>query len=96
MAPMTTRIANTEKHWLVLCSGYLKCLLSIGIPVHRIVGMLKQVGTGFLDESVRHIGDGTNNFPEGKYSVSLIPEALPDVLFFLILLTGEDHGMVSS
>ena len=35
-------------------AGALQCLRTPGIPVDRVVGVLEQIGTGFLGEPVCH------------------------------------------
>jgi hypothetical protein len=49
---MTSCITNAHKNRLVLLNGPLKGFITPGIPVNRIMGMLEQIRTGFIDEAV--------------------------------------------
>ena len=44
MTPMTGAVANTEENGLILLTGFLESLGTPGIPVHRIVCVLEQIG----------------------------------------------------
>jgi len=48
-------VADAEEDGLVVLGGALKRFGSPGIPVDRIVLVLKQVGAGFLRESILHL-----------------------------------------
>src|SRR5688572_9078545 len=47
MTPVTGCIPDTYKHGLVFAKGSVQSLFAPGIPVHRVIGMLKQVRTCF-------------------------------------------------
>ena len=49
VAPVARRVADAEEYGLVLLAGLLQGLLSPGIPVHRVVGVLHQVGACLVD-----------------------------------------------
>src|SRR4029079_18698939 len=53
VAPVARRVADGEEDRLVLLLGLGKGLRTPGVPVHRVVGMLQEVGTLLLGESVR-------------------------------------------
>ena len=52
VAPVAGRVADREEDRLVLRPGLLQRLLAPGIPVHRVVGVLQQVGAGRRRQSV--------------------------------------------
>jgi hypothetical protein len=52
MAPMAGCIANAYQNGFVFLFGPLQRLITPGIPVNRIMGMLQQIRTGFFDEAV--------------------------------------------
>src|SRR6478609_2633163 len=52
MAPMAGGIANAYEYGLILVLSFTQSLFAPGIPVYRVMCMLKQVGTGFVDELV--------------------------------------------
>jgi hypothetical protein len=47
MAPVAGGIADTKEDRLVFSLGFLKSLITPGIPIYRVMGMLQKVG-GFL------------------------------------------------
>jgi hypothetical protein len=51
---MTGSITNAEEDGFVLAAGFFERFFTPGIPVYRVVGMLKEIGRGFATESVRH------------------------------------------
>ena len=59
MAPVAGGISDTYQHGLVFLSGFLDSFISPGIPVDRVVGVLEQVGTAFVNE---FIGVGLDQF----------------------------------
>ena len=52
VAPVTGRVTHREQDGLVFVARLLQRFGSPGIPVHRIVRVLQQVGTGLVDELV--------------------------------------------
>ncbi len=52
MTPVAGRVANAEKDGPVELFRALKRLVAPGIPVHRIVSVLPQIGAGFVDEPI--------------------------------------------
>jgi hypothetical protein len=49
------RIADGEKDRLVFRPGTIQRLSAPGIPIHGIVGVLKEIRALFLEEAVRHV-----------------------------------------
>ncbi len=62
VAPVAGAVANREKDRLVLGARPRQRLLAPGVPVHRIVGVLEQVGRRLVDQpvGVRVIGLGVS------------------------------------
>jgi len=54
VAPVTGGIADAEEDRLVLPAGFLEGGRSPGIPVHRVAGMLAQIGREGVGEVVAH------------------------------------------
>ena len=54
VTPVAGAVADAQQDRLVFGAGALQRLRAPGIPVDRVVGVLKEVGTGFLCEPVRH------------------------------------------
>jgi len=54
VAPVAGRIADGEEHGLVLGARLGEGLLAPGVPVDRVVGVLKEVGARLLGQAVRH------------------------------------------
>jgi len=52
MAPVAGRIADREQDRPVLAPRLLEGLRCPGVPVHRVVGVLQEVGTGLVDKAV--------------------------------------------
>ena len=52
MTPMTGRITNAYQNGFVFFFCFLQCFFAPGIPIHRIMCMLKQVRTCFVDEFI--------------------------------------------
>jgi hypothetical protein len=52
---MAGRIAYGEKDRLVFGPGAIQRLSGPGVPIHGIVGVLKEIGALFLEEAVRHV-----------------------------------------
>ena len=55
VTPVAGRVADAEQDQLVFCRRALKRLRTPGIPVHRIVGVLQQIRTSFVDQPVGHM-----------------------------------------
>jgi hypothetical protein len=53
MAPVAGRVADAEQNRLVFAFGPRQGFFAPGVPLHGIVGMLKQVGTGFVYQGIR-------------------------------------------
>ena len=53
VAPVARRVADAEQDRLVLRARPRQRLLAPGMPVHRVVGVLQEVGAGAVGESVR-------------------------------------------
>ena len=54
VAPVAGRVADREQDRLVLGARARERLLAPRVPVDRVVGVLLEVGAGFLREAVRH------------------------------------------
>ena len=54
MAPMAGGIADRQQYGFAGLAGEFKRLLAPRVPVDRIIGMLQEVGAGFLGEAIRH------------------------------------------
>jgi hypothetical protein len=52
---MAGRVAYGEKNRLVFMPGAIQRLSSPGVPIHGIVGVLKEIGALFLEKAVRHV-----------------------------------------
>src|SRR5690349_17098972 len=52
VAPVTGRVADTEKNRSIELPRAFERLGAPGIPVHRVVGVLPQIRAGFVDEAV--------------------------------------------
>ncbi len=52
VAPVARAVADGEENGLVLGAGAGQRLLAPGVPVDRVVGVLAQVGRGFVDQTV--------------------------------------------
>ena len=52
MTPMAGGIADREQDRTILFFGGLQGFRSPGVPLHGVVGMLQQVGTRFMNESI--------------------------------------------
>src|SRR5579872_6047636 len=52
VTPVARGVANGEENWLVLASGFFKRFLTPGKPVHRIVGVLQQIGALLVGEAI--------------------------------------------
>ena len=52
MAPVARRIADRQQNRLVLGLGACQRIWPPGVPVHRVMGVLQQIGTGFAGEAV--------------------------------------------
>jgi hypothetical protein len=52
VAPVTGGIANGQKYGLIFLLRLLKRLISPGIPIHGIIGMLQQIGAFLMDEPI--------------------------------------------
>ena len=53
VAPVASRVADREQNRLVLSLGAGQGLLAPGVPVHRVVGVLPEIGARLVDEAVR-------------------------------------------
>ena len=69
VAPVARRVADAQHHRPVLLLGASKGLVAPRIPVHRIVGVLEQVGARLLGQSVRH---DIAAFPKSPQSISSV------------------------
>ena len=56
MAPVACGIPDAQENGLVLPPGLIQSLRSPWIPVHRLVGVLEQIGAGFLGQPVTVFG----------------------------------------
>ena len=56
VAPVAGAVTHREEDRLLLGAGLLEGLVAPGIPVDGVVGVLKEVGAGFVRETVRHGG----------------------------------------
>ncbi len=56
VAPVAGRVTDGKQDRFVLLPRQGERLRAPGVPVHRIVGVLLEVGTGFLGETVGHEG----------------------------------------
>ena len=56
VTPMTSGIPDRQEQGLILILGQPERFLTPGIPIHRVVGMLQQVGACFVNETVRRTG----------------------------------------
>ena len=65
MAPVAGGVTDGEKDGLVLPAGLLKGLRPPGIPVHRVLRVLQQVGRALVCKMIRH-----GRPPENIYRVS--------------------------
>jgi hypothetical protein len=62
VTPVTCRVPDREQDRLVLLARQPQRFLTPGMPIHRIVGVLLQVGAGFVGESVTHADTKTDPF----------------------------------
>jgi hypothetical protein len=56
MAPMAGRVSDAEEDGLVLLLSPVQSFLSPWIPIHRIMGMLQEIGARLMDQSVCILG----------------------------------------
>ena len=77
MAPVAGRIADRQQNRLVFTTRPLQRLLSPGIPVHGVAGMLLEVGRGFLREAIHLIGSGLRDEDGRASSLTSGPYAQP-------------------
>ena len=66
VAPMTGRVADGEQYGFLLTPRFFQCLWAPGMPVHRVVSVLQQIGTGLVAEMIGvlgrvHEGSGLRN-----------------------------------
>ncbi len=61
MAPVAGGIADGKQDGFVLIARELQRLGTPRMPVHRVVGMLQKIGTGFVDEVIGHQRSRGNN-----------------------------------
>ena len=52
MAPVTGSIADANQQQLVFSFCFFKSFLAPGMPVYRVVGMLKKIGAFFENQLV--------------------------------------------
>jgi hypothetical protein len=57
MTPMAGRVTDGQEDWLVFVPCFLQSLLSPGIPVNGIIGVLEQIGAGLVLKFVGHKKD---------------------------------------
>src|SRR5574341_2273549 len=43
VAPMTCGVTYAKKDWFLLCTRFVQCLFAPWMPIHRVVGMLKEI-----------------------------------------------------
>ena len=67
MAPMAGAVADAHNDQFILCPGFFPRFFRPRSPVHRVVGVLQEVGTGLLDECVgmRWSGSGIGHCVAG-------------------------------
>ncbi len=53
MTPMARRVSDAEQDWFVLVACFGECRVAPGIPIDRIMCVLKQVRTRLVDQCVR-------------------------------------------
>ena len=58
VAPMTGGIPNGQEERLIFFLGQIESFLSPGMPSHRVVGVLQQVGTCLVNEDGSENGSG--------------------------------------
>ena len=63
VAPVARRVANGQQNQLVFAAGALQGLGTPGVPLYGIVGVLEQIGTGFVNQSVGVFGVGGRGHP---------------------------------
>src|SRR5471030_3417171 len=69
VAPVTGGIADGKEDGLIFGAGLFECFRPPGVPVHRIVGVLEQVGALLVGEPVGvHETVWTLNDPPRKFS----------------------------
>ena len=56
VAPVAGAVAHRKEDGLVLGAGLLEGLIAPGVPVDGVLGVLQQVGAGFVREAVWHVG----------------------------------------
>ena len=56
VAPVAGGVADGQQNGPVLGVGFVERLRSPGIPVDRIVGVLQQIGAGFVDQAIGALG----------------------------------------
>ena len=54
MAPMAGRVADRKKDRFVFVASALQRLFTPRIPIHGVLGVLQEVGTGFVSEAIGH------------------------------------------
>jgi hypothetical protein len=52
MTPVASGIPDGKKNGFVLLLSSAQSFLAPGIPVHRIIGMLEEIGTRFVNQSI--------------------------------------------
>jgi len=52
MAPVTGRVPDAKKDGSIFAPGFLEGFVTPWVPIHRIVSVLEQVGTGLVDEAI--------------------------------------------
>jgi hypothetical protein len=53
MTPVAGRVTNREEDRFIFFSGFLKSLFSPRIPIYGIIGVLQEIWTLFIDQTVR-------------------------------------------
>jgi hypothetical protein len=54
MTPVAGCISNAYKYGLVLLPCFSQSFLSPWIPIHRVMGVLEEVGAGFSEKIIGH------------------------------------------
>jgi hypothetical protein len=61
VTPVTRGVADAQQHGLVLGARFREGLFAPRVPVDRIVGVLQEIRTRFINKMIRHTTDYTDN-----------------------------------